>query len=104
MKRLLLSVAGGVLIITALLLLIGALDSYALPKYPDTMLVERVPLAWVLEWPMPVLRSLFPPASGSQLRLSPVGVVLFPLINLTVYSALTYAVLRSREKRERTSR
>lgn len=100
MKRLLLSIAVGILIIFVLSNLISALDYFVSSKYPDTFLVERVPLAWLLEWPMPVLRRLFPPDNGSRLRLSQAGVVLFILGNLTAYSVLTYAFLGWRGKRK----
>jgi hypothetical protein len=101
MKRIFQSFVGGNIIVLVLFLLISALDELIIQFDSSRSPVERNPVYWLLEWPVPVLKDIFPPESGAMVTLSPIGLVIAILLNVVGYSVLVYIILRWRAGRTR---
>ncbi len=96
------SVAGGMVIVTILFFALEVLDWLILRRGSELSFIERNPAGWLLELPLPLLESIFPPDyghHGAMLKLSPLGLIAALLFNVFVYSLLARIFLWGRAKR-----
>jgi len=106
MKIFLKSVAGGVVLVTILFFALEVLDWLILRQGSELSFIERNPAGWLLEWPLPLLESIFPPDNGhhgAMLKLSPLGLIAALLCNVFVYSLLARIFLWWCAKRDHLS-
>ncbi|MCA1592274.1 MAG: hypothetical protein LC754_06410 [Acidobacteria bacterium] len=101
MNRVLKSVIGGVSIVIFLYAAITAFDWFLVRQGAEHPFIERNPAGWLLEWPLPFLKAIFPPDVGAMVKLSFAGLTAAALLDILVYSTLVYVILRWRAGRKR---
>lgn len=93
-------VIGG-LVVVALFTAVESFDRVVVSRGTDLPFIERNPYGWLLQWPLPFLKSIFPPEAGTMTKLSAPGIVVAFLCNILLYSLPGYMVLWWRTRRRR---